>query len=115
MATESTSPYIVEVSEQTFTADVLEKSRQAPVLVDFWADWCGPCKVLGPVLERLAVEFNGAFTLAKVNTEENPQLASYFKIQSIPNVKLVVNARIVDEFVGVLPEHQIREFLKRHI
>jgi putative thioredoxin len=115
MASGSNSQYVIDVDELSFTAQVLDKSRQVPVLVDFWADWCGPCKALSPTLERLAGEFKGAFILAKVNTEDSPQLASYFKIQSIPNVKLIHNAKIVDEFIGVLPEAQIREFLKRHV
>jgi putative thioredoxin len=115
MATGSNSQYVIDVDEKGFSGQVLERSRQVPVLVDFWAEWCGPCKALSPTLERLAAEFKGAFILAKVNTEDSPQLAAYFKIQSIPNVKLIHNAKIVDEFIGVLPEAQIREFLKHHI
>ncbi|HZS45510.1 MAG TPA: co-chaperone YbbN [Blastocatellia bacterium] len=115
MAVGSKSAFVIDVNEQSFTKDVLEKSRQTPVVVDFWAEWCGPCKALSPTLERLAAEFNGAFILAKINTEDNQQLAAYFRIQSIPNVKMIVNAKIVDEFVGVISEDQIREFLSRHI
>lgn len=94
-----------------FQHDVLEASREAPVLVDFWAGWCGPCRALGPVLERLAAEPGVAWKLAKLNTEEFPEIASSWDVSSIPNVKLFVNGEVVDEFVGALPESRIRAWL----
>ncbi len=106
------SKFVKNVSEATFKAEVLEASAEVPVLIDFWASWCGPCRVLGPVLEKLAVEYNGGFILAKVNTEENPRLAMEFQIQSIPNCVLFRHGRPVDQFVGAYPEASIRQFLK---
>src|SRR4249920_692907 len=106
--------YIFDASLPTFEQDVIIKSKDAPVLVDFWATWCGPCKSLGPILEKLAAEFNGGFLLAKVDVDKEQQLAGYFQIKSIPTVMLLKDGQIVDGFPGALPEGQLREFLQHH-
>ena len=107
-------PHVFDATTATFEAEVLQASLQTPVLVDFWAGWCGPCKALGPILEKLAGEYNGAFRLAKVDTEAEPQIAGAFQIRSIPTVFLVKDGQIVDGFQGALPEGQVREFLAHH-
>jgi putative thioredoxin len=88
---------------------------KTPVLIDFWAEWCNPCKMLSPVLEKLEKEYKGSFILAKVDTDSNQNLAAMFKISSIPDVKLISGGKIVDQFVGALPEKEIRKFLDKHI
>lgn len=99
----------------TFEKDVIEASALAPVLVDFWAPWCGPCKSLGPMLEKLEAEYAGKWKLVKVNVDENQELAAHFQVRSIPHVVAFVDQRPVDQFVGVLSEGQLREFLDRLI
>ena len=108
------SPHVFDASLPSFEQDVLLKSKEVPVLVDFWAPWCGPCKTLGPILEKLAGEFNGGFLLAKVDVDKEQQLAAYFQIKSVPTVMLVKDGQIVDGFPGALPEGQLREFLTHH-
>lgn len=108
------SPHVFDATTATFEAEVLQASLQVPVLVDFWASWCGPCKTLGPILEKLADEYNGAFRLAKVDVEAEEQLAGAFQIRSVPTVMLVKGGQLVDGFPGALPEGQLREFLQHH-
>jgi putative thioredoxin len=105
--------WVVDVIDPTFEKEVLERSHELPVVVDFWAEWCGPCKVLGPTLEKLAAEYNGKFLLAKVNTEQAQQLAQVFSIRSIPTVIAFKNGEPADEFSGAIPEDAVREFLAR--
>ncbi|QSX76347.1 thioredoxin [Lysobacter arenosi] len=114
MTTETAPTYVFDATADNFEAQVLQKSLQTPVLVDFWAEWCGPCKTLGPILEKLAADYHGAFELAKVDVDKEPQLAGAFQVRSIPTVFLVKDGQLVDGFPGALPEGQIREFLKHH-
>jgi putative thioredoxin len=101
----------VDVGRHNFEQVVIQGSKARPVLIDFWAPWCGPCKMLAPILDKLAAEYAGRFTLAKLNTDDEPELASRYGIRGIPSVKAFADGRVVDEFTGVLPENAVREFL----
>ncbi len=105
-------PHVTETTVDTFERDVVERSQDVPVLVDFWAEWCQPCRMLGPILERLAAEYDGKFALVKADTERLPEIASAFGVRSIPAVFAVKDGQVVDSFVGVLPEAAIRNFVE---
>lgn len=104
---------MIDANQTSFSRDVIEASREVPVLADFWAPWCGPCRVLGPMLEKLEAEYGGRFRLVKINSDENPELAAQFRVRSIPYVVAFVDGQPVDAFVGVLPEGQLRAFIAK--
>ncbi len=105
------SPWIIDGTEQNFDQEVLQRSQDLPVIVDFWATWCAPCLELGPILERLAVENAGQFLLVKVDIDQQPRVAQAFGVQSIPHVFALRNGQLVDQFQGALPEDQVRQWL----
>lgn len=105
------SPWVVEVTAANFEEQVVEQSRHRPVVVDFWAEWCGPCRTLGPILERLVAERNGAVVLAKINTDESPEVAQAFQVNGIPAVFALRDGQVVSYFEGVRPEEEVRRFL----
>lgn len=104
---------MIETTQQAFSHDVIEASHRNPVLVDFWAPWCGPCRALGPMLEKIETEFVGRLRVVKINTDENQEIAAQFNVRSIPYVVAFVDGRAIDSFVGVLPEGQLRAFVER--
>lgn len=112
---EKMSEVAIEAKDDTFNQDVIEKSKEMPVMVDFWADWCMPCKMLGPSLDNVAKKHEGKFVLAKVNVDQNPSISNEYGIMSIPSVKLFKDGKIVDEFVGALPEPQVESWLQNHL
>jgi len=109
------APYKIVATEQSFPQEVVEASATRPVLVDFWAPWCGPCRTLMPMLDRIADDYAGRFTLAKLNTDEEQRIASHFGIRSIPTVMLFHHGQVVEQFVGVQPEAAIRAMLDKHL
>jgi len=105
----------IEVTDKTFEKEVIERSKDIPVMVDFWAPWCAPCLMLGPILEGLASKYKGKLVFAKINVDENPLISRMFNITSIPSVKLFRDGKVADEFVGVVPEPIVEEWIKRNI
>src|SRR5580700_2400371 len=105
------SGVIIDVTDETFNTEVVARSRTVPVVLDLWAEWCGPCKQLGPILEKLATEANGAFVLARIDVDANPQLSAALQVQSIPMVVAIVAGQVADGFLGAMPEAQVREWL----
>ena len=114
-ASPTAMPHVIDATQDNFEADVLQASLKTPVLVDLWAEWCGPCKSLGPVLEKLAGEYNGAFILAKVDVDKEQALASAFGARSIPMVILIKDGQPVDAFTGAKSEGEVRRFLDKHV
>lgn len=104
---------MADVTDATFEQDVIERSKQVPVVVDLWAEWCGPCRTLGPTIEKVIAETGGRVELAKVDVDSNPQVAGAFRVQSIPAVYALRDGQVVDHFIGALPESAVREFVAR--
>lgn len=103
----------IDVTDATFELDVIERSATLPVVVDLWAEWCGPCRTLGPILERVVGETQGKVTLVKVDVDRSPRVAATFRVQSIPAVYALRDGKVVDSFIGALPEAQVRDFVSR--
>ena len=109
----SASPFVINVTRATFQQDIVQKSMELPVVIDFWAPWCNPCRQLAPILEALATEMGGKFILAKVNTDEEPEIAQAFRVESLPTVFAMIQGQPVDQFSGLLSAEQVREWVSR--
>ena len=105
----------MDANDTNFQENVIEQSSRVPVVVDFWAPWCMPCMVLGPVIEKLEKEYDGKFVLAKVNVEQGRVTAQLYGVRGIPSVKLFKDGKVVDEFVGAIPEEEIRKWLEKNL
>ena len=105
----------IDVTDENFETEVIEKSKEVPVLVDFWAPWCGPCRILGPILDKIAKESGEKFILAKINVDENPTNAQAFDVMSIPSVKLFKNGIVADEFIGAMPEKAVKDWIMQRL
>lgn len=114
MSTETHPDLVFDATTADFETTVLARSAEVPVIVDFWAPWCGPCRSLGPVLEKITLDLGGAVVLAKVNSDENQEIAARYRVQGIPSVQLFRHGEVIDRFVGALPEAQVRAFLRPH-
>ena len=110
-----TSSNVIDVTQETFQRDVLDFSRTTPVVIDFWADWCQPCKTIGPLLEELAEDYGGAFRVAKINVDQNQQLASAAQVQSIPTIMMAFDGAIIDRAVGALPKSSLVEWIDQSL
>jgi len=106
---------MIEVNDEDFQEKILEQSKKIPVVVDFWADWCMPCRMLGPILEKLEKDYKEKFVLAKLNVDKNPVTSESYKIMNIPIVKMFKNGKVVDEFMGALPESLVRKWLDKNL
>jgi putative thioredoxin len=105
----------MEVNDSDFEEKVIKKSKEMPVVVDFYADWCAPCQMLGPIMEKMADEFKGKIELVKMNTDNNPSTGNEYGITGIPAVKMFKDGKVVDEFVGLMPEENVREWIKKNL
>ncbi len=112
---EPTSEWIISTTTETFREDVIQQSQQRPVVVDFWAEWCGPCRAIGPVIEELSKEYNGKVKIGKVNVDNNPQLSINYGITSIPAILFVKNGQVVDKLVGAQPKANFVKKIEAHI